>query len=89
MLVGFPKTLVERYDTENLSKVDPSTRQIMMETKAHWWREMEFSSRLSREEEEYLNSVPSEVVGEGLILPVFGPNGRNGFAGLRRGKAME
>lgn len=82
--VGFPKTMVERYQSENLSKVDPSIRQVLSGTKAQWWREIEYSSKPSREEQEYLNSVTHKV-GEGVILPVFGPHGRNGFIGLEFG----
>lgn len=82
--VGFPKEMVERYQSEEQSKIDPSIRHIMSGTKAQWWREVEYSSRISRAEQEYLDSAGSQV-GEGLILPVFGPNGRNGFVALSFG----
>lgn len=81
---GFPDAVVDQYEADDQSKVDPSIRQVMLGTRAHWWREMEYPFRLSREEKQYLETVSGKV-GEGLILPVFGPHGRNGFISLSLG----
>ena len=79
--VGFPKELVDRFESQNLIGVDPSIGQIMSGTTACWWRELVYVSTPSREELDYLNAA-SEAVGEGLMLPVFGHNGRNGYVSL-------
>ncbi len=83
--VGFPKELVDQFESQNLIGVDPSIRQVMSGTRAYWWRELEYASPPSAKEMEYLEAA-SVAVDEGLMLPVFGPNGRNGYVSLGFGK---
>lgn len=79
--VGFPPELVDRFEKGNLVKIDPTIQQVLFGTKAQWWQETERPSRISREEREYLEYAASKVSG-GLHLPVFGPNGRNGYVSM-------
>ncbi len=83
--VGFPKELVDRFESQNLIGIDPSIRQVMSGTRAYWWRELKYASPPRPEEMEYLEAA-SAAVDEGLMLPVFGPNGRNGYVSLGFGK---
>lgn len=79
--VGFPSELVERFETGNLDRIDPTIQQVLYGTKAQWWEDTERPARISREEREYLEYAASKVSG-GLHLPVFGPNGRNGYVSM-------
>ena len=83
--VGFPQELVNRFEEGNIIRVDPTIQQILFGTKAQWWEETERPSRLSRKEREYLEFAASKVSG-GIHLPVFGPNGRNGYVSMGFGK---
>lgn len=83
--VGFPKEMVEEYQSEEQYKLDPTIRTVMSHTKAHWWRDVDYSSGVSKEEMEHLKAS-SQKVGEGVIMPVFGPHGRNGFVALSFGE---
>ncbi len=79
--VGFPPELVDRFESGNLVKIDPTIQQVLYGTKAQWWNETERPLRLSRQEREYLEYAASKVSG-GIHLPVFGPNGRNGYISM-------
>ncbi len=79
--VGFPQELVNRFEEGNLIKIDPTIQQVMYGTRAQWWEETERPRRLSRKEREYLEFAASKVSG-GIHLPVFGPNGRNGYVSM-------
>lgn len=79
--VGFPKELVERFETKNEIRTDPSIQQILTGTKAQWWNKTAKPKRLSSKEKEFLDFAASKVNG-GLHLPVFGPNGRNGYVSI-------
>ena len=84
--VGFPNGLMEKYEAEHLNEVDPSLRAILTGSKARWWREVEYVEKLKPAEKAYLKSIDVDEMGHGLILPVFGPMGRNGFVALGFGQ---
>ena len=84
--LGFPKNLAIRYEEEDLIKVDPSIRFVMSGTKPYWWDGIEYPARLKPTEKAFLESIILEDVGEVLMVPVFGPNGRNGFVALGFGQ---
>lgn len=83
---GFPNGLMEKYGTEHLNEVDPSLRAILSGTKPRWWLEVEYIDKLKPAEKAYLKSIDIDQMGHGLVLPVFGPMGRNGFIALGFGQ---
>lgn len=79
--VGFPKELVERFESRNTIKVDYTIQQILAGAKVQWWGETARPSRLSQKEKDFLEYAASKVTC-GIHLPVFGPNGRNGYVSM-------
>ncbi len=79
--VGFPEELVKRFESQNEIRTDPSIQQILSGTKAQWWYETKRPQRMSAKEKAFLEFAASKVSG-GLHLPVFGPNGRNGYVSI-------
>ncbi|MEH6758918.1 MAG: LuxR C-terminal-related transcriptional regulator [Parasphingorhabdus sp.] len=79
--LGLPKELVERFEAASSIGIDPTIQLVMSGTKAQKWREIEYTSRLNDEEQAYLDYAASRV-DDGINVPVFGPNGRNGYVSL-------
>ena len=79
--LGFPKELSNSYAKKKLFNVDHTVQHILGGTTAQWWGETPSPSRTSRDEREWLEFAASKVSG-GIHLPVFGPNGRNGYVSI-------
>ncbi|MEO1656981.1 MAG: LuxR family transcriptional regulator [Pseudomonadota bacterium] len=83
---GFPDAWVERYRREHLYLIDPIPRHALQSAKPFWWSEAASFSDLGAEERRYLQILAEQEFGDGLALPVYGPNGRDGYASLGFGK---
>ncbi len=79
--LGFPKELMDNFEAGSSIGVDPTIQLVLSGTRAQKWREVEYTDRLSKEGQAYLDYAASKV-GDGLNVPVFGPNGRNGYVSL-------
>ena len=83
---GFPKDWIDEYVRLDYERVDPITRRAMRHTQPFWWSEITALEELRPQEREYLKALHRAQVGDGLAIPVFGPRGRNGYAGLGFGE---
>ena len=79
---GFPESWVEEYVENDYERIDPITRRAMSHTQPFWWSEITALEELRPREKEYIKAMHKAQLGDGLAIPVFGPRGRNGYAGL-------
>ncbi|MFN3911574.1 autoinducer binding domain-containing protein [Hyphomonas sp.] len=78
---GFPPEWSARYRDEGLMQVDPLRRLATQRTLPFWWSQIESLIRVDSNERAYLERARKANLGDGLSIPVFGPNGRNGYYG--------
>jgi LuxR family transcriptional regulator/LuxR family quorum-sensing system transcriptional regulator CciR len=79
---GFPEKWAKKYLTENLGSVDPIPKHIISIAEPVRWTKLAEMLELT-EEERYFATVANEnVESDGFAIPVFGPNGRNGYFGI-------
>lgn len=78
---GFPQAWINRYAEERYDRFDPIVKRALNSTKAFWWSDID-ESRLTSAEHAYVSDWKSQHLGNGLAVPVFGPNDRNGYVGL-------
>ena len=79
---GFPAEWVEEYVRLDYERIDPITRRAMRHTQPFWWSEITALEELRPREKAYLKALHKANLGDGLAIPVFGPQGRNGYVGL-------
>ena len=78
---GFPENWVQRYAEQRYDRCDPIVRKALNSTEAFWWSDVD-QNQVSSKEAAYLEDLWSQDLGDGLAVPVFGPNDRNGYVGL-------
>ena len=83
---GFPEEWVRIYLERKYYEVDPLPKRALDSAFPFWWSEIGQDPNLTEEERHYLKAVVEADMGDGLAIPVFGPHGRNGYAGLGFGK---
>jgi DNA-binding CsgD family transcriptional regulator len=76
---GFPAAWVEAFVREGFMEIDPISKLAAKRTLPFPWSEAETERRLDANERRFFQVVKETNVGEGLAVPVFGPNGRRGF----------
>ena len=86
---GFPESWVTEYIKNNYHKVDPMTRLALSRTRPFHWSQAREIEALTEEENQYLFRRAKLVKGDGLAMPLYGPHGRNGYAGLGFGDAAD
>ncbi|MEM9170269.1 MAG: LuxR family transcriptional regulator [Pseudomonadota bacterium] len=79
---GFPDAWVQRYTDDGLHDCDPITRHAQNAFHAFWWSDARAFADLDDAERNYLVAMDEAALGDGLAVPLFGPHGRNGYAGL-------
>lgn len=78
---GFPEDWVHRYAEQRYDQCDPIVKRALNSTTAFWWSEV-YNKSFSGREAEYIKDLRAQDFGDGLAVPVFGPNDRNGYIGL-------
>jgi hypothetical protein len=68
-----------KYLSENLTYVDPLRRLSIHRTHPFRRSETEYLTRLDPDETEYVKVARAANLPEGMCVPVFGPNARNGY----------
>lgn len=79
---GFPEEQVARYIAERLYRDNPVLRYAQQHIDPVYWDEIEQLSPLSEREAAYLREMAAAGLGNGVGIPVYGPNGRSGQCGL-------
>jgi LuxR family transcriptional regulator/LuxR family quorum-sensing system transcriptional regulator CciR len=83
---GFPADWVETYRREDFVHLDPMPRIAAQRTLPFWWSQIETLIELDADEHRYMALARKAGFGDGLGVPVFGPNGRNGYNAVGFGK---
>ena len=83
---GYPEDWAKIYVERKYYEIDPVPKRAIDAAFPFWWSEIGKDKNLTEEERDYLDAVTKADLGEGLAIPVFGPHGRNGYAGLGFGK---
>ncbi|MEM1397610.1 MAG: LuxR family transcriptional regulator [Pseudomonadota bacterium] len=86
---GFPPRWVDRYVDDELHKIDPIPRHALDAVRPFWWSDAQHFRDLSNDEAWYLGELSRAGVGDGIAMALFGPHGRNGYAGLGFGSKSE
>ncbi|MBB4640141.1 helix-turn-helix transcriptional regulator [Rhizorhapis suberifaciens] len=81
-LVGMPEMAVTRYFDEKVFYDDPIRLHAMTATQPFKWLDIPRLRTLSPKEEAFLENVFSYSPAGGVAIPVFGPNGRNGYVAI-------
>lgn len=79
---GYPELVTTTYTNERLYAVDPLFKTAMRTGEPFWWWDIDQLMELRPEHKMFLQVMTETKIGEGLAIPTFGPNGRNGFVGL-------
>lgn len=79
---GFPARWVETYVRRRLFEFDPIKELALSRSDPYLWSEVGQLMSLTPDQVNYLEELKRAQLGDGLALPVFGPNGRNGYVGL-------
>lgn len=82
---GFPEDWVRKYAEKRYDKCDPIVRKALESTSPFWWSSV-YEDKLSGAEATYIEDLKAQQFGDGLAVPVFGPNDRHGYVGLGVGK---
>lgn len=83
---GFPQAWVETYRESGFLNLDPMPRVAAMQTRPFRWSIVETLAQLTDSERRYMDEARKAGFGDGLAVPVFGPNGRNGYFAIGFGK---
>ncbi len=83
---GWPTDWVETYIREDYIHIDPLPRIAARQTKPFWWSKIAGLGELDADERAYLATAIKAGLRNGLAIPVFGPNGRNGYYAAAFGK---
>lgn len=80
---GFPDEWVRRYETTDYRQIDPITAYAAYQTRPVLWSDIPHRVRLTSEQQGYMEALYRWLSpGDGLAIPLFGPSGRHGYAGL-------
>ena len=83
---GFPEDWIKRYRKEELNKIDPIPKYAIQRGESFWWSELDGHPNLTPDEQHFMDVLHDQDLGDGIAIPLFGPNGRNGYAGIGFGK---
>lgn len=79
---GYPEELVSRYLVERLYRDNPMLRHAQTCAEPVYWDEIARDAALSPRERAFITELGGHGLGDGVGVPVYGPNGRVGHCGL-------
>jgi LuxR family transcriptional regulator, quorum-sensing system regulator CciR len=79
---GFPEEVIARYIGERLWRDNPIVAYSQQHSDPIYWDEIATRRPLSEREAVFIELVAAARIGDGVGIPAFGPNGRNGSFGL-------
>lgn len=82
---GWEPEWVEAYRGRRMIEADPMPRVAATQTRPFRWADVEKIATLTENERKYLVEARSANLGAGIAVPVFGPNGRNGYFAISFG----
>ena len=85
---GFSKEWLAKYEREAFRAADPIPRRVLHHGSMMTWADAMVSEPNTRENEEYFAAMAEEGLVHGIGVPLFGPGGRDGYAGIDFGKPI-
>ncbi len=80
---GYPEELVTRYLAERLYRDNPMLRHAQQQSaEPVYWKDLLADPNLTARERTFVNGLEEHGIGDGVGIPVYGPNGRVGICGL-------
>ena len=79
---GFPEEWVREYVESGFFEYDPIPMIAHATTDPFLWSEAPDLADLSNDQREYLETLATKGVGEGVAIQVFGPHNRDGYFGF-------
>jgi LuxR family transcriptional regulator, quorum-sensing system regulator CciR len=79
---GFPEELVARYIEERHYRDNPVAAAARDRLEPVYWEDAVAAAGLSERERAFVETYRAARLGEGVGIPVYGPNGRDGQCGL-------
>lgn len=79
---GFPDDWVCHYVRERLVRVDPIPELAMRTGRMFRWKDVTLLASVSEAQKNFLSLLKEADMGDGLAIPLFGPQMRNGYLGL-------
>jgi len=76
---GYPKAWENFCKTEKLTGFDPLFNMAYTRTESFKWSEVLQSPHLGEKEQKFTTELNEWVKGDGYMIPLFGPSGRNGY----------
>ncbi len=72
--VGYPKDWTDRYIAGGLWRSDPIPEVARRLGRTFWWEDVRTLTKLTPQNQEFLDIASSYGLGHGLAIPLFGPN---------------
>jgi LuxR family transcriptional regulator/LuxR family quorum-sensing system transcriptional regulator CciR len=79
---GFPDALIGRYIEEQLYRSNPVVALARDNLEPVYWDEAVASARMTDDMRAFVDAFVAAEMGDGVGIPVYGPNGRDGHCGL-------
>ncbi|RED17935.1 helix-turn-helix transcriptional regulator [Pontivivens insulae] len=79
---GFPEDWVCHYIEDQLYRVDPRPDLARRMANVFRWSDIDQIANLHEEQRDFMEELSHWKLGDGLAIPLFGPNLRNGYLGL-------
>jgi LuxR family transcriptional regulator/LuxR family quorum-sensing system transcriptional regulator CciR len=79
---GFPEALIARYVEERQYRHNPVITEAREKIEPVYWEDVVASAELSEREQAFVEAFRAAGLGDGVGIPVYGPNGRDGHCGL-------
>lgn len=83
---GYPDGWFEKYREESLFEYDPVVLHAAQKEQPFQWSELQSLRILTPRQKDFLFGSLIGAVGDGVAIPTFGPNNRNGLATIAFGR---
>ena len=82
---GYPDEARSSYVNKKLYTDDPLFKYATRTGEAFWWKDLDKLTDLTKRQKSFMAAFGMSGLGNGLSVPTYGPNGRNGYFGFSRG----
>lgn len=79
---GYPDKWVKTYIENAFYTRDPISNYATVAIRPFRWKEIDKYVEVTEAEREFLDILSQQNLGDGLVVPLFGPRGRNGYVSL-------
>jgi len=84
---GYSEEQLGSYNNSKLYKNDPLFKFATGTGQVFWWKDIAQITKLTPEQIRFMDAFVKSGLDDGYSVPTFGPNGRNGYFGIGRGRS--